>query len=98
MPSLWEGLPMALLEAMLARKPIIASATAGIPEAIEDGRDGILVPPGDVDALADALTAVVANPERRAELGAAAFFRADEAFTVRVMAERYERLYGPRGQ
>lgn len=93
MPSLWEGLPMALLEAMLARKAIIASATAGIPEAIENGRDGLLVPPGDVAALADALRQLVVNPKRRAELGAAALQRAETNFTVRAMADRYEHLY-----
>jgi glycosyltransferase involved in cell wall biosynthesis len=93
MPSLWEGLPMALLEAMLAGKAIIASATAGIPEAITDGRDGILVAPDDVIALADALRQVVANPQRRADLGAAALLRAEKDFTVHVMAERYEQLY-----
>ena len=93
MPSLWEGLPMALLEAMLARKAIVASATAGIPEAITDGADGILVPPGDVSALADALRQLIVNPKRRADLGAAALLRAEKNFTIQVMAERYERLY-----
>ena len=93
MPSLVEGLPMALLEAMIARKPIIASRTAGIPEAIVDGRDGLLVPPGDVGALAEALRDLLTNPVRRAQLAAAAFQRADAEFTVQVMAERYEQLY-----
>jgi glycosyltransferase involved in cell wall biosynthesis len=50
MPSLFEGLPMALLEAMIAGKAIVASATSGIPEAIESGREGLLVTPGDVGA------------------------------------------------
>jgi glycosyltransferase involved in cell wall biosynthesis len=93
MPSLWEGLPMALLEAMLARKAIVASATAGIPEAITDGQDGVLVPPGDVTALADALHGMIDNPERRGELAGAAMRRAANDFTVQVMAERYESLY-----
>ena len=93
MPSLWEGLPMALLEAMLAKKAIVASSTAGIPEAITNGKEGMLVAPGEVETLADALGELIANPERRAELGAAAFLRANGNFTVEVMAERYERLY-----
>jgi glycosyltransferase involved in cell wall biosynthesis len=93
MPSLWEGLPMAVLEAMVARKAIVASATAGIPEAIVDGRDGLLVPPGEAAALADALRLVLADPERRAALGEAAAVRANREFTVAVMAERYEALY-----
>jgi glycosyltransferase involved in cell wall biosynthesis len=94
MPSLWEGLPMALLEAMVAGKAIVASATGGIPEAIVDGREGILVPPGDLDALARGLGALMTDRVRRRTLGAAALARAREEFTVDVMTERYLGLYG----
>jgi starch synthase (maltosyl-transferring) len=93
MPSLWEGLPMAVLEAMVARKAIVASAIAGIPEAVVDGREGILVPPGEVAPLADALRVVLTDPQRRATLAAAAETRAHGEFTVAVMADRYEALY-----
>lgn len=93
MPSLWEGLPMALLEAMVAGKAIIASATAGIPEAIVDGREGFLVPPGDAAPLAERIRILLTDPQRRASLGAAASVRARREFTVRVMADRYEALY-----
>jgi glycosyltransferase involved in cell wall biosynthesis len=93
MPSLFEGLPMALLEAMTAGKAIIASATSGIPEAIVDGRDGLLVTPGDVGSLAQALGSLLTDPARRRALGARAASRALEEFTVQVMAERYETLY-----
>ena len=93
MPSLWEGLPMAVLEAMVARKAIVASAIAGIPEAIVNGRDGILVPAGEVTPLADALRLLIADPARRTELGEAAAARADLEFTVDVMTSRYEALY-----
>jgi len=93
MPSLWEGLPMALLEAMVARKAIVASATAGIPEAIVDGRDGVLVPPGDVGVLTEALQVLLTDPIRRASLSEGAAARAQREFTVQVMAERYETLY-----
>jgi glycosyltransferase involved in cell wall biosynthesis len=93
MPSLWEGLPMALLEAMLARKAIVASATAGIPEAIVDGREGLLVPPGDVGALADALQILLTDPKLRASLSDAAAARGHREFTAEVMAERYAMLY-----
>ena len=87
MPSLWEGLPMALLEAMLAGKAIIASATAGIPEAIVSGREGLLVPPADAAALSDALRLLLTDPVRRAVLAEAAAERAKRDFTVGVMAE-----------
>src|SRR4051812_41824635 len=93
MPSLWEGLPMALLEAMIAGKAIVASSASGIPEAIADGREGLLVPPADVDALAEALHAVLIDPMRRVALGDAAATRARSDFTVQVMADRYEMLY-----
>ena len=93
MPSRWEGLPMAVLEAMVARKAIIASAIAGIPEAIEHGREGLLVPPGEPAPLADALEILLAQPRRREELANAAAERAEKEFTVSVMADRYEALY-----
>lgn len=84
---------MALLEAMVAGKAIIASATAGIPEAITDGRDGILVTPGDLDALAAALANLLANERRRRALGSAARVRAEREFTVEVMTDRYLAIY-----
>jgi glycosyltransferase involved in cell wall biosynthesis len=93
MPSLWEGLPMALLEAMTAGKAVVASATSGIPEAIDDGREGLLVPPGDVRALADALASLLSDRDQRAALGEAAMVRAHRDFTIQVMADRYEALY-----
>jgi glycosyltransferase involved in cell wall biosynthesis len=93
MPSLWEGLPMALLEAMVAGNAIIASATAGIPEAITTGREGILVPPGDLEALTAALKILLTDPNRRRELGDAARARADREFTVQVMTDRYLAMY-----
>jgi glycosyltransferase involved in cell wall biosynthesis len=93
MPSLWEGLPMALLEAMTAGKSIVASATSGIPEAITHDSEGLLVPPGDVRALADALGSLLNDPARRSRLAAAAQERAHRDFTIKVMADRYEALY-----
>ncbi len=93
MPSLIEGLPMALLEAMIAKKTIIASATSGIPEAIESGREGILVTPGDIGSLSRGLQALLTDSARRAALAEAASERAHREFTVQVMADRYEELY-----
>jgi glycosyltransferase involved in cell wall biosynthesis len=93
MPSLWEGLPMALLEAMTAGKAIVASATSGIPEAITHDSEGLLVPPGEVVPLAQALASLLTDVERRAALGNAAQDRARRDFTIQVMADRYEALY-----
>lgn len=93
MPSLVEGLPMALLEAMVAEKPIVASITAGIPEAIVDRRDGLLVPPGDVGALADALALLLTDRKLRERLAIASGARGRTEFTVDVMANRYREIY-----
>jgi glycosyltransferase involved in cell wall biosynthesis len=93
MPSLWEGLPLALLEAMLAGKPIIASATSGIPEAVEGGHEGLLTPPGDAGALAGALARLLHDPAERRRLGQAARARGEREFTVGVMADAYLRLF-----
>lgn len=98
MPSLWEGLPLALLEAMLAGKPIIASATSGIPEAIETGREGLLTPPGDSAALAGALSRLLRDPAERRRLGDAARARGQREFTVGVMTDAYEPLLRQAGR
>ena len=93
MPSLWEGLPLALLEAMHAGSAIVASRTSGIPEAITDGVEGILTPPGDADALAAALATVLTSSDLRARLGASARSRAHAQFSMERMTDEYEALY-----
>ena len=93
MPSLWEGLPLAILEAMLAGKVIVASRTSGIPEAIESEEHGLLVPPGDVDALATALRRVLEDPDLRHRLSTAARARAERQFTLGAMTDQYEAMY-----
>jgi glycosyltransferase involved in cell wall biosynthesis len=70
--SLEEGLPNAVMEAMAAGVPVIATAVGGVPELVEDGVTGLLVPPGDPGALARAIAVVSADPALRARLGRAA--------------------------
>jgi glycosyltransferase involved in cell wall biosynthesis len=93
MPSLWEALPLAVLEAMFASTAIVASETSGIPEAITNEREGLLVPAGDDAALAAALRRVLESPAERARLATAALHRARAEFTIGSMADAYERLY-----
>ena len=69
MPSLWEGLPLSLVLAMGASLPVVATAVAGIPEVVDDGRTGLLVPPGDTAALGAALGRVAADATLRDRLG-----------------------------
>ncbi len=75
-PSLSEGLPVALLEAMAHGRAIVATRVGGMPEVLEDGRSGLVVAPRDAGALAVALAGLAADPARRRELGQAARERA----------------------
>ncbi len=94
-----EGIPVALMEAAASGKPVVASRLSGIPEAIEDGTEGILVPPGDAEALADALAALAADPELRRRLGAAARQRMlrdfDLAANAHALAARFRAEAAP---
>jgi glycosyltransferase involved in cell wall biosynthesis len=72
LPSRMEGLPMAMLEAMAWGKALIVSPVGGIPEYVTDGVEGFLVPPDDIDAIADAIRKLAENPELRAQMGMAA--------------------------
>ena len=93
MPSLWEGLPLALLEAMLAGTACIASDTSGIPEAIRDGQDGLLVPPGDGSGLATRLRLLLEDDTLRQKIARQGRERALGEFTIGVMADAYESLF-----
>jgi glycosyltransferase involved in cell wall biosynthesis len=72
LPSRNEGLPMAMLEAMAWGKALIVSPVGGIPEFVTDGVEGFLVPPDDIDAIADAIRKLAENPELRMQMGMAA--------------------------
>ncbi len=93
LPSLWEGLPNSLLEAMAIGLPAIASDVDGVPEAVTSGTDGLLVPPDNPAALAAALRSLAGDPARRSALGAAARAAVGERFTLRRMIGEYERAY-----
>ncbi|OGS41346.1 MAG: hypothetical protein A2506_13635 [Elusimicrobia bacterium RIFOXYD12_FULL_66_9] len=93
LPSLWEGLPNSLLEAMSLGLPVVASAVDGIPEAVLDGKDGMLVAPEKPAALAKVLRALVDEPARRAALGKEAQATVAERFTLRRMLAEYEAAY-----
>lgn len=84
-----EGLPMALLEAMATGLPIVATRVGGIPEVIEDGVSGLLVPPADPDALAAALARLSADTTLRVHLGRNALARARADFSIDGVARRY---------
>ncbi|MBN2022275.1 MAG: glycosyltransferase [Pirellulales bacterium] len=94
LPSLFgEGLPMVVLEAMAAGVPVVATRVEGIPETIRDGRDGLVVEPGDADALAQALARVVRGEIDVAPLRQSALARHAEHFSARRMAEGVAEVY-----
>jgi glycosyltransferase involved in cell wall biosynthesis len=93
MPSLHEGLPYALLEALYLRVPVVASAIGGLREVIEDGRSGILVPPGDDHALARSLERLYREPDLRKRLGEAGHRRVREAYLAPRMVDAYVALF-----
>lgn len=98
MTSVTEGLGTSLLDAMACERAIVATRTGGIPEVVEDGVTGLLVPPRDASALARAIAGLLADGPRRQRLGAAGLRRVGERFTVeRMVAETaavYARLVG----
>lgn len=92
MSSWQEGHSIALMEALSTGLPVVVTAVGGNVEVVRDGTDGLLVPAGNDDALADALAALVADEPRRAAMGRAAAQRAGD-FDIAVMARRLEALY-----
>ncbi len=88
LPSFAEGVPVVLMEAMAAGRPVVATHIAGIPELVSDGTSGILVPPGDVAALAEAIGAVLADPAKAKAMGIAGRAKVEAAFDVEKEAKR----------
>jgi glycosyltransferase involved in cell wall biosynthesis len=93
LPSLSEGLPLALLEAMFSGRPIVASDVGEVRNALGDGAAGMLVPSGDASALAGALDTLLAAPARAHELATRARHRATSEYDISRMVARYAAIY-----
>ena len=93
LPSVWEGLPLAVLEAMAARKPIIATSVGGVPSAIIDGQTGLLVPARDVQELAKGIRLLLNDKVLAQRLATTAYERFSEHFSIQTMVRNYQRLY-----
>lgn len=92
-PSINEGMGRVLLEAGAAAKPVVAANVGGIPDLVEDGRTGLLVPPRDGAAIAGAVLALVRAPELRAAMGAAARAKTVPHYSLENMVRRIEAIY-----
>jgi glycosyltransferase involved in cell wall biosynthesis len=93
LPSLWENFPYALLEALSCGVAVVGTRTGGVPELIEDGVTGLLVPPADVLALADGVCTLLEDVGLRQRLGAAARQRVEERFSVAKVVPEMLGLY-----
>lgn len=93
LPSLWEGLPNALLEAMAIGLPVAASSVDGVLEAVVDGKNGILLPPKNIRAMTQRIRKLARDPALRKKLGAAAQKTVADGFTLLQMISAYEAAY-----
>ncbi len=93
LPSLWEGLPMALLEAMASGLPVVATSVSGTRQVVTDGTHGLLVEPGDASALGAAMARLVNDSALRDRLGEHGLDRVRSDFSARAQAARHRDLY-----
>ena len=93
LPSLNEGLPMTILEAMAASKPVIATRVGAIPSVIKDGEHGLLVDPKDSEGLRNAIASLLGDPERRRRMGDQAHAWVSRNYTSEAMALKYRDMY-----
>jgi len=92
-PARWEGFGLALLEAMLSAKPVVATRVSATPEIVAEGETGLLVPPDDPEALADAVLTLLGDPGRAGTMGEAGLARAKSEFSVARMTDRIAAVY-----
>ena len=93
LPSLYEGFGIAILEAMAAGKPVVATAVGGIPEFVVPGETGLLVEAGNAAALADAIRSLLRDPERARQMGIQGRARVLAAFQMSTVIRRHEQVY-----
>lgn len=93
LPSIWEALPLAIAEAMAAELPVVATSVGGVPELVQDGLTGWIVPPRDAPLLASGLLTVLENPLESRLAGLAGRALVARQFTLERMVSAFERLY-----
>lgn len=93
LPSINEGLPVVLIEAMAAKLPIISTQIPGIQEIVKHERNGLLVPPADPEMLANAIEKLLVDPERFKAYGANGRFEVETKFSIESITKQYEEIY-----
>lgn len=92
-PSLYEGFGIAILEAMAAGRPVIATSTGGIPEFVDQAKTGLLVEPGNAKGLADAIETVLLNPDEARQMGKRAQAHVCQKFSITGVVRQHEQVY-----
>jgi glycosyltransferase involved in cell wall biosynthesis len=93
LPSVAEAFGIAVAEALYVGTPVVATTVGGIPEIVDDGVDGVLVPPAEDEALAEAIAELLTDPARRAEMAGAGRDKVTTQFSFETMVREYERIY-----
>jgi len=93
LPSLWEGLPMVLLEAMASARPVVVTDVADNLNVVGQGEAGYVVPPKDTKALEDAILKLALNEDNIESMGKVALARYEAKYTVDKMVQGYEKVY-----
>jgi Glycosyltransferase len=93
LPSYHEGLPVAIIEAMAAGLPVVSTPVGGIPELIENGKNGFLVPPGDKEALANAILDILLNPELQTKMASNNREKALQLFDMSIISNQIDSIY-----
>ena len=93
LPSLHEGIPMVLLEALALQRPVVATCVGGIPEVISQGETGLLAKPGDAVSLAESIRQLVENRSKALSIGESGRLRVEKEFNAQIMAKRTIDMY-----
>jgi glycosyltransferase involved in cell wall biosynthesis len=93
LPSLWEGLPVALTEAMASGLPVVATDVSGTSQVVIDGESGLLVPPGDAEALAEAMNRLLSDPALASRMAVSGRERVSASFAASAQAEHLAALF-----
>jgi glycosyltransferase involved in cell wall biosynthesis len=93
LPSVAEAFGIALAEALYVGTPVVATRVGGIPEIVDDGVDGVLVPPGNPEALAEAIAGLLKDPERLGKMAGAGRDKVTRRFSFQTMVKQYEEIY-----
>jgi glycosyltransferase involved in cell wall biosynthesis len=93
LPSYHEGLPMVLLEAMAYGIPVISTTVGGIPELVNNGIDGLLLEPGDIKGLSDAIVTLFEDKELRTRMSQSVYYKIKQEYTMQVTFEKLHKIY-----